>query len=605
MKIFLTLGLVLLAVLNYAQDLKNHVPTLASPVVQINSQSIHEKCNAAAIGSYEFYKELKSNAAEFLKGARVEEELVPLLFANAESFGLSKADRAYLFVRRRDSINYTAFLSKIASEEGLNETIKTIIKDEDDIEHGIGEGFQFVHNKRMAIAWNSSMVAFLDYRMPYYYSWSSEFEVEMELEEEYYESYDERFEAEEEKKKERRKEVLLGALEEIFNPNPDHTIAGNEHFKKATEQNADVTIFMDAMGQMGSNMGSLGMFRRSSDMQQMLSTFADSYSYFHFNLNESSAKVKGHYHVGDRFHDMVADANKGKFDKDLFKYIDGNNLIGYFGMAVDPEPTYEFVMEMYQSIFSGIPEYGETAAAGIGIFEILLDEEEVFDLIHGNMIFAVTDIRQFDVSYTSYEYDDEFNESEVTKTKKELLPEYVFVASVGNEDLRNKILKIYEGSEMLIPMDGYYRYKSFMSRYSRMLQTESEENDMYVAVQGDVLIITNNKELVTTYRENGLPSDRRMSKDRLKHFKKNNYLGYWDAANTINKISGDVKESIGEDFFTLIDEAKGILSGAELNGVEVEDGMFTNTLTVDFQNKETPAVAQLLELIEKIYRLEK
>lgn len=607
MRTFFACCLTVITAISFSQDLQNHVPALSSVVFVVNTQSIHEKCDVAGLQAYEFFTELKENSEEYLGGARVEEALVPMLVANAKDFGLSTVDNSYAFTRKRDSINYTAYIARITNEEALNGLVKTMILREGEINHGIGEGFEFAFNDRSIIAWNSRMVAFLDYYIPYSSMWYNDYEVVEELNEEYYESYEERYEAEEKKKKERKMENILRALEELYNPNPDHTISGNEHFQKATKGDFDLCLFMDGLSGMTSNMSAMSLLLGSrGDMDKMLSMFADNYSYFHLNINEHDLQAKTFYHVGDRFRSQMTDANKGKFNKDLFKYIDGSNLVGYFGVAIEPEPSYEMFMDVYSGIMSAVPEYGEAFAAGLDIFSILLDEDEVFDMIKGDAFFAVTDIKEFDVSYTTYEYDEEFNEQEVTKTKKEMLPEYVFVSSIGNPNLRDKIVKIYEKSEMLIPTgEGYYRYESFLSRYNSIMGTAEEEAATYIAIENDVLIVTNNKDLVTQYRVSGLPKDRQLSKDRMKHIKKNNYAGYWSADATFSKLDKEISRNFGDEFFEMVNEASKVFNNAILNGVDVEGNLFTSTLTLNVKDQEKLMISQLLEFVEHMYQLEK
>ena len=603
MKYCLTFLMLLCACLSISQEISSHVPTLSTSVFVINAASIHEKCDKAKLTTYSFFKEFNDNSAQYMAGAGVEEALVPMLVANAHDFGISTTDRSYVFARDRDSIKYTAFISKIANETSLNELIKSMIMREDEIHNGVGEGFEFAFNNKMVIAWNSRLVVFMDYRIPYsnYYMETMEEAVEEmeeaieETEDEYYESYTDKLEAEENKKIELRKERILVALEEIYNPNPKHTIALNSRFQEATKVDADVTIFFDGIQNLS---GMDDLFGKKGNMESLLSTMADNYVFGHFNINDSDISAEFTYHISDSFKEQMRAANKAKFNKKFLKYIDGGNLIGYFGFAIKPEPYYDMMMDMYSSVMSAIPDYGEIASGGLDIFNILLDEDEVFDFFKGDAFFAITDFKEFDVTYTSYDYDEDFNEHEVITTKQELMPEYTFLSSIGNPELRNRILRIMEKSELLIPQEGYYTYRPPTSRYSRS-RSSGLGGTHNVAIENDILIVTNNKELVTTHRVDGMPKDRLLAKEQRIHLKKNNYAGYWDAGKTFSKLDNEMK-TLGKDFFQMMEVADSTFKSATLNGMENEGNLFKTTMKLNFVDQNKIAIVQLLEFVESM-----
>ena len=603
MKYFLLLSFLLGVYCGISQDISAHVPTLSSSVFVINNKSIHEKCSRADLKTYSFFKEFKENSNQYISGAKVEETLVPMLVANAEEFGISTTDRSYVFVRDKDSIKYTAFISRIANEDALNNLVKSMLMSEDEISNGVGEGFEFAFNDNMGIAWNSTMVVFMDYRIPYYAFASYGFESAMEEiepietpeDDEYYESYADKLEAEEQKRIERKRNTVMGAFEEIYNPNPDHTMVLNPRFQNATQNNSEVTVFIDG----ANSFKELdGIFGAAEPMGETLSMMSDNYLFIDFNINDKDLTAEMTYHISDRFKDQMNATNKAKFNKKALKYIDGQNLIGFFGFAIDPEPYYDMMMDMYSTIMSSVPEYGEIAAGALDIFNILLDEDEVFDFIKGDAVFAVTDIKEFDVTYTTYEYDEDFNELEVTTTKKEPMPEYTFVASIGNEPLRSRILRMMEKSDLLVFNEGYYTYQPPFSRYRRS-NPSGLGGTHYVAVENDVLIITNNKDLVTLYRQSGLPKTNWLNKEHRTILKKNNYVGYWDANRTFTKLSEEMK-SLGKDFFKMMEVADSTFKNATVCGLENDGNLFKTTLSLNFVNENKIAIVQLLEFVESI-----
>ena len=197
---------------------------------------------------------------------------------------------------------------------------------EDEISNGVGEGFEFAFNDNMGIAWNSTMVVFMDYRIPYY-ALANEFEfaieeiepIETPEDDEYYESYADKLEAEEQKRIERKRNTVMGAFEEIYNPNPDHTMALNPRFQNATQNNSEVTVFIDG----ANSFKELdGIFGAVEPMGETLSMMSDNYLFIDFNINDKNLTAEMTYHISDRFKDQMNATNKAKFNKKALKYID-------------------------------------------------------------------------------------------------------------------------------------------------------------------------------------------------------------------------------------------------------------------------------------------
>ena len=125
----------------------------------------------------------------------------------------------------------------------------------------------------------------------------------------------------------------------------------------------------------------------------------------------------------------------------------------------------------------------------------------------------------------------------------------------------------------------------------------------YVAIENDVLIVTNDVELVTTYRESGLPKNRLISKERRTHLKKNNYVGYWNSDNTFSKMTAEMK-SMGQDFFDIMEEGNAVIDHASINGLSSQGNLFSADLKLKMKEGEKLAITHLLELAESIYKMQ-
>ena len=71
--------------------------------------------------------------------------------------------------------------------------------------------------------------------------------------------------------------------------------------------------------------------------------------------------------------------------------------------------------------------------------KIVLDEEAIAKIAPGNGIFVLNELKSKTVEYTDYEYDADFNEKEVKKTKEIAVPNFTFAFATENEGYWNRI----------------------------------------------------------------------------------------------------------------------------------------------------------------------
>lgn len=578
-----------------AQELSNHVPVLTGSVLVVDHTSIQNKLKDTPLQEQPFYEQIERELEAVVEHGRFRSELFATLSILPQNFHLSGEGKAYWYSRTRDSIRYDGYLAPVGKVDEMTVLAHDYLGE--NCINDAGSDYRFSFNDDNFIAWNHEMVLFADYRIPYNY-YASEEGVAESLDESYYESYEERYAAEQEKKRLENRSRIFTALEEIFHPNPSLTIAESEEFQRAMKGQFDVAVYTNASNTFNPRTFNLLGFRHAKDMNEMISLFQGNYSWSYLNINVNDISFKTYSHLSERFAKKLNQTRKGKFNKKLFQYIDGSNLIGFMGLAVKPEPMYEMMMETYSTVMKSIPDYGESISNGMDVFSILLDEDELFEFIQGNAIFAVTDIKEFDVSFTRTDYDEEYNEIEVTETRKEVLPEFVFVASIGNEQLRNKIIGLYESGNILVNKGNYYQYQPF--RYSYRRNRMQEEVGIYVAIKNDVLILTNDIDLVKTQLEKGVPPAQRITGSQLKLLKKNNYAGYWNGETTFGKLQND---AFG--FETSVKEAmqmtQDLIGTATIEGMKKEGDLYTVKMTLKTKGEEG-SVKGILSLVNMMMK---
>ncbi|MGB6267913.1 MAG: hypothetical protein WBF67_02800, partial [Olleya sp.] len=102
----------------------------------------------------------------------------------------------------------------------------------------------------------------------------------------------------------------------------------------------------------------------------------------------------------------------------------------------------------------------EEASLGMDLFSLLLDEEAVAKVLKGDMLFLLSGISQQEVTYTSYEYNDDYEYVEVEKTKTETLPDFLLMASTEDPSMINKLIRYTQNKELVTFQNGFYTFKT-------------------------------------------------------------------------------------------------------------------------------------------------
>lgn len=521
------------------------------------------------------------------------ELLFPALANNGIKYGINNFANYYYTVGMSDTMNHSALIFEKSDETKFNSFISQLIPKEQTEKYiRLTNGYQYFYNEddQTLIAWNKNTVAFINYSIPYNWNFS---EVVESTEDKYYESYEERLKADAKKKEEAKTAKIEALINQFFVVKPELSLKFNSSYQKTLLKQADISYFMNN-SQNNSSLSNL--FKDTyQNSNQFLNLFQDNYAYGYLDFNSSSIDLSSIQHVGDYYLKDAKQMNKIKFNKAMYKYIDGESLQAIVGFALNPEPAYQMTKDIYVNVLSnmkyGEDWYGTIADIGFTFF----NEEELFDLIKGDFVFAITDIKEFETEYTSYDYDDDYNRIEVQKTKKETLPEFVSMASIGNEDLRNKIVKLMEQTDVVVKKGYYYEIQEPASKWQS--GSKAKPLSVFFMLKDDLLVVTNDESLLVENKGNGLSKAKRMSKAPTKLMKKNNMFAYWIPKKTIEKIPNEY-----QDVSTMFESAANTFTSFEMQGVKNKKNLFTSSMKINLAENQKGSLMLSLELINDMLK---
>jgi hypothetical protein len=154
-----------------------------------------------------------------------------------------------------------------------------------------------------------------------------------------------------------------------------------------------------------------------------------------------------------------------KPNKRFAKYINSDKVVGFLSYSFDTE---QYLKEMPQLLNQSYGRYFDLYHDEIGIgaelFSLLLDEKAVAKVIKGDAILLLNDIGPKEYTYTTYDYDDDYQRTEVKKTKTETLPDFLFIMSSDDTRLLEKLLRYGIRKEKISFKNGIYTLDNKITR---------------------------------------------------------------------------------------------------------------------------------------------
>lgn len=147
-----------------------------------------------------------------------------------------------------------------------------------------------------------------------------------------------------------------------------------------------------------------------------------------------------------------------KLNRRFLNYINTDDAIGLFAVSMDTRAYLEELPVLMKDTYGGLFErYEADIALGADLVSLLLDEAAVAKVAKGDALFVLNGVSEQEVPYISYEYDEDYNYTEVEKTKLETIPDFLLMFSSDDEPLYNRIMTYVTRKGYLTEQGGTYR----------------------------------------------------------------------------------------------------------------------------------------------------
>lgn len=172
-------------------------------------------------------------------------------------------------------------------------------------------------------------------------------------------------------------------------------------------------------------------------------------------LENKAMRISASMTVSDEMSEVITKVHKRKLNKQFLKYVNEDKVLGYFACAMDTKAYLQQYPKLISRMSGSI--YTDEAEMVADLFSLLLDEEAISKVVKGDGLFLFNGLSQKEVSYKSYDYNEEnFETTEVMKTKMETLPDFLFMISTEDTRLLDKLIAYGVKKDVVKNGSGYF-----------------------------------------------------------------------------------------------------------------------------------------------------
>jgi len=477
-KIFL---LILLAAsaLVHAQDLAEYLPQKPLFYSRVNLAQVLQNNTLNSLKKQDFFKALIQNT--LLITQRGNDSAMMAIIDNIEHFGLSLNNDAHFSVSEVDSTLQFDFLFHINNSAELEKNMSQILPlNDSSIYASIGKDFKlFIHNK-VHYAWNKDVFVFGST-----YSLRSE---QIPL----YEMDEQQIKALSTIENERQSTVMHG----LFHGN------SNKKYLKGLFQKAAITSYIDLhniFDAYTTMLSSLHLGMRPMDLQiinsNRLVPYLDSKVYISAYIAGDELTIKTKGHPGKELRKKLFKVYNRRYNSSIFNYVPAKAIFSS-GIKINTEAYINLTFDIMHDYFKNMPTYGQYATKAVTLLQTFLDEKGLGELVRGDVLFNLNAINTQQVTYTSYEYDDEYNSKEVTKTESINVPTFSIIGSTANAKQLEKLLDLgLDFSSKYIKENKVYTIKD---RYFQPVG-----GSLFITVKKQLFFLSNDSNFIFNTVPNG------------------------------------------------------------------------------------------------------
>ncbi|SHE89168.1 hypothetical protein [Chryseobacterium takakiae] len=201
---------------------------------------------------------------------------------------------------------------------------------------------------------------------------------------------------------------------------------------------SDVFVYTD-YGSLVNN-GIYGRMMKMYEFGSLINSAYNSNSSYNLYFDKTQVRLVNNYqHKDPEVQKSVSEIYKGRKNKKLAQLINDKS-IGYYAINVNGSKYFDMMYALMKN--TGDSKYQKETELIMETVKIVLDEKAISKIAPGNGIFVLNELKSKTVEYTEYEYDNDYNEKEIKKTKEVAVPDFTFAFATENEGYWNRIFNL-------------------------------------------------------------------------------------------------------------------------------------------------------------------
>lgn len=368
---------------------------------------------------------------------------------------------------------------------------------------------------------------------------------------------------------------------------------GSVALRKVAKSTADASAYFDynaymemVMGQvLGKEMMTMGGMYPM--MMSNMMSFTEGASLFsEIEFGEDEVEWDFEFTTTGKGTEMQADMFDSKLGKNYLNYMNSEDMIGFYTMAINSEAVIDYyaeLMSMYVGAMSMNQEAGEASSE---LISLLLDEEAIADLFPGSAVITFSDLSKRIVEYTTYDYDENWNRTEVTKEKEEIMPTFLGMMETGRSELVNKLLRLATMEEAVVETDFGF-------------QINEGPFPIYLMLKGGILFIGNDLAQINDIKQGRFKAG--LSSEHKKAIKKNNSVLFFDSKELIEDL--ELEYPSGE-MADMIAFAKGKAERITITSAMRDSNSSFMKAVIEVPSGEANGWSYMMHLFNSMYEME-
>jgi len=371
---------------------------------------------------------------------------------------------------------------------------------------------------------------------------------------------------------------LKAQAEKILNSSYE-SIESNPSYKASLDQESIASLWISSLeSAYGTFASDLGKYGRANVMNGYGSLNAKLF------MDKTSFRISTGLEISKNQAEAYRKITKKKINKKLTKYIDSEKAIGFMSYAIDSKAYLEefpkFLKQSYGSFLGA--NMDEEMDLASDFFSLLLDEEAVSKVVKGDALFVINGLNSKDVTYTTYDYDDDYNQKEVTKTKKETLPDFLFIFSSEDTRLINKVIK-YGMNKHKVSLNG---------DVYRIIEKKSPV-DIYFTIKDGLVFFGNSETDMQAISKNEYHPK---ISNAHKKLMSNNFSFLFNTKNLVGKVPEE--ELGGKETAAKFNETLSKMGNVYMKSNPIKGNIVSADISAEIPNGQENALKYLFSLIE-------